>query len=315
VCIGGSGWFELGPPCRYTFTLNGSTIASDQPDGLYGPPNRGFIVPSLATGDHPVRVQLRQNTPDSLKQQRISGDAIPAPPSPFLTVLAANTADSKIETSTSVYDGRNAVVITYTPGPNIRPCKKIVFVQVIRRFARKTGETDAQAVITSITDWRNFPNAADRAGVETASKRRVDQTWAVKNPYYFAEAAPPDCDTGFHKTGCLCSPKPLIAASMLDAPNTRDQDFPLDATFGARIDKAILKFEVYVYCAEGEAQGTYLGHWATWECHQVRGADPTIENRSTGTGTPGTDFLAAVTNWTTAKGFAAPAAVPPRTCP
>src|SRR5712691_10825296 len=70
VCITGSGWAEPNPVCRYTFALDGNSVAPDQPDGLFGPPNSSFIVPAIADGTHTVRVQLRQNSPDTLLQEQ-----------------------------------------------------------------------------------------------------------------------------------------------------------------------------------------------------------------------------------------------------
>src|SRR5262245_44234429 len=70
VCITGSGWQEPNPVCRYTFKFEGTTVAPDQPDGLYGPPHTYFNVPSVMPGNHTVHVELRLNDPDQLLQQK-----------------------------------------------------------------------------------------------------------------------------------------------------------------------------------------------------------------------------------------------------
>src|SRR6266849_2081166 len=49
VAIKGSGWAEPSPPCRYLFSLDGTSVAPDQQDGLFGPPNSSFVVPAGAS--------------------------------------------------------------------------------------------------------------------------------------------------------------------------------------------------------------------------------------------------------------------------
>ena len=299
VCVTGSGWAEPLPVCRYTFAFEGTTVAPDQPDGLFGPPRTAFNVPAAADGDHPVRVQLRLNSPDNLLQEKTE-----------LFRVTTNAASSATTDTTGTYAGRAAIKITFTPGTPMKPpCKKIVFVQTIRRFARKTGDTDAQAKITKASDWTCLPDRANKDTVETTDRRRVDQVWAVTNPYYFAQGTTPDCDAGFHRTGCLCRPKPSIAAQMLDAPDTPGSCYP--TIDGVATDKAILRFEVNVFCAEGEpfggtSEGEYLGKTITWEHHQLKNQAGTIQNAAVANSAPSADFLAAVAKWITAKGFALP---------
>src|SRR5262249_1628408 len=70
VCISGSGWPEPEPPCRYRFFLDGARpaeLATDQQDGLFGPPARAFTVPAgTATGNHNISVDLLENDNNKL---------------------------------------------------------------------------------------------------------------------------------------------------------------------------------------------------------------------------------------------------------
>jgi hypothetical protein len=307
VCVTGSGWAEPAPPCFYRFYFDGTQVVfPDQPDGLFGPPNRSFVVPpGAAMGNHTVTVDLRLSSDSSLIQTKTI---------PYKVVGEMN---STATTETTTFGGQNAIRVKFDPGSDLKPpCKKVVFIQTIRRFAVKQGETDDKAVITRASDWKTstgatcIPDAAKKDAVETdPGRRRVDQVWAVPNPYYFAQNPTPDCDSGFHKTGCLCKPKDKIQAVMLDAPTTPGGCFP--SIGGVATDKAILRFEVAVFCAAGEplggsAEGEYLGKVITWEHHQRKDQAGTIQNAVVSSGSPSAEFLLAVANWVTAKGFSLP---------
>jgi len=93
VCIQGSGWAEPNPVCRYTFKFDGTTVATDQPDGLFGPPNKQFTVPAVPDGPHTVHVELRLNSPDSLLQQKDAPfTVVSTAPNPWTPLPAAETS-------------------------------------------------------------------------------------------------------------------------------------------------------------------------------------------------------------------------------
>jgi len=74
VLITGSGWLEPPPSCFYTFLFDTQigtfvSVAPNQPDGLFGPPNSSFVVPADAqVGPHTVKVQLYLDTGEFLQE-------------------------------------------------------------------------------------------------------------------------------------------------------------------------------------------------------------------------------------------------------
>jgi hypothetical protein len=97
--------------------------------------------------------------------------------------------------------------------------------------------------------------------------------------------------------------------SLFDQPNTPAAIFPPGTK------KAILRFEVIPFCAEGDDAGKFLGHIITWEHHQDKGATGTIQNVASSTGQPSSDFIQALNIWVNAK-FAGKLPQPmPSPCP
>ena len=294
VCISGSGWAEPLPYCHYAFYFDGTTVAPNQADGLYGPPHTFFTVPAAAAGNHDVHVELRLESTTALLQEQ---DA------PFL-VVTPNTADSATTSSA----GGSSIALTYTPAnPSCQSsCKQILWIQVVQRFARVTGQTDAQAMITSATDWSSLPDAAKKALDETPApnRARVDRIWGRSYPYYGVD------NTGIPAMGQQnngmtitvgATGVPPTADSMLDAPNTPASSFP--TTLGGAavsIDKAILRFESAPFCIAGDNIGTYLGHVVTWEFHQLATqVSGTVMNVAVTSGQPSAKYTAAVAQWIT----------------
>ena len=293
VCVTGSGWAEPSPVCRYTFAFDGATIAPNQPDGLFGPPKASFTVPmSAAAGNHNVRVQLRVNFPDSLLQEKTT---------PFKVMAAGGTGDS----ATTSGAGGAGITLTYTPAnPSCdSTCKSIVWVQVVQRFARKQGDTDAQALITTATDWPGFPDGVKKSIDETqdAKRVRVDRIWGRTFPYYGVDNSGVPAAGSANAGGTITIGKngaPPTASTMYDAPNTPASFFPTRInSVNVTIDKAILKFESAPFCADGDQVGRFVGKVVKWEFHQLAGKAGSVANVSVASGPPSGPFNSALSRW------------------
>jgi hypothetical protein len=292
VCIGGSGWAEPNPLCRYIFTMDGISIAPDQQDGLYGPPSTNGIVPSLPDGSHTVLVQLvLDDSSNTLIQQQTA---------PF-TVSGANATPGSATTSPT---GSASITLAYNPSkPSCdSSCKQVVWVQVVQRFARKQGTADAQAVVTTATDWPTLPDSALKAIDETpdANRARVDRIWGRTFPYYGVDNSGIPNAGGGNAAGTITvggTGATPISASMYDAPYTAA---PFPTTLNGQsvtIDKAILKFEAAPFCADGDQVGTFLGQVVTWESDQLVNQSATVTNASVQSGQPSSTFMAALNRW------------------
>lgn len=289
ICVTGSGWAEPQPPCRYVFFLDANNVAPDQQDGLFGPPATSFVIPAATpNGDRTVLVQLRNNSPDALLQ---TGTAT-------LTVAAPGTAASA---TTAVAGG--GITLTYNP-PNpscVSTCKRIVWIQVVRRFVVKQGDTDAQAVITSVTDWPGFPDQANKQRDETGAGARVDRIWGRNFPYYGVDNTGVTA-AGTSNAGGTMTPgktgSPPVAATMFDAPDTPAPFFPVSiGGVAANVVKAILRFEAAPFCLDGDQAGTFLGQVVTWESHQTKGGTAAVQNAATSASPPSATFTTALSQW------------------
>ena len=235
VCITGSGWAEPIPVCRYTFKFDGTTVAPDQPDGLYGPPRTSFIVPAAAAGNHTVHVELRLNSPDNLLQQKD-------------TTFKVVTTNQNPWTQAAAAGGTMNLTFNPTNVCDVGACTKIVLIQVKQPIGIKADNTTRALTHAE----QKFPNAAALDG-DLINGRSVDYTVGEADPYYNGDD-PGDIGT---QGAQGATPK---AATMDDTPNRGDGNYPAD------INKIRLSFEVAAFCAAGESAGTYLGRvfW-TWE--------------------------------------------------
>jgi hypothetical protein len=190
-------------------------------------------------------------------------------------------------------------------------CKKIVFIQTVRRYAVIMGTE----TLTSITDWKRngcFPNADGQATVETSpARRRVDMYWTLESPYYNQDDAgrlPASGSTAsFGQVGSDGGMP--VAAQLFDRPNTGGACFPPDAT------RAVLRFEAAPFCVEGPDQGKFLGGQVlTWENHQDKDMLGTTENVAVVPG-PSADFTAALNLWVDKKYRGKLPAPKPSPCP
>jgi hypothetical protein len=281
-CISGSGWAEPNPLCRYIFTMDGTSVAADQQDGLYGPPATNATVPPLASGNHTVLVQLvLDDTSNALIQQQTA---------PFL-IVTPNTAGT-VTTATA----GDTITLTYTPPNPSCPstCTAIYWIQVVQRFVRLQGQANPQPNATSVTDWPNFPDAAQKAADQTATNTRVDRIWGRNYPYYGVNND--GGASGTIQVGMTGAPP--TAATMEDGPNTPAPFFPTTLNGSpVTVAEAILRFESTPFCAAGDQAGQYLGQTVTWESHQTPGGAATIQNVATHMGQPSANYSSAVTQW------------------
>jgi hypothetical protein len=296
VCVSGSGFGEFSPPCRYRFLFDGAQVVfPDQPNGLFGQPARSFTVPaSAAPGQHKIRVELRLNSPDQLKQ---------VAEIPF-TVVSTGGASSVSATGA----GTSSITITFKPPQACEDsCKKIVFIQTVRRFVVR--QSNGTEVITKGTDW-NITDAAKKAGVETDPGRmRVDMDWGNSAPYYNQNdstgALPPAGSSANY--GQVGSSEPSRNdASLNDSPHINPANFK----GGFSITKVILRFIAVPFCAEGNDAGKPLGVGVTWEAHRENSPGATVKimniNTNAGQPAPGSEFFIALDKWVSAKKFTLP---------
>lgn len=287
ICISGSGWAEPNPVCRYTFAFDGASVAPDQPDGLFGPPNTSFTVPAGASpGNHTVRVQLRLNSPDNLLQQKDK---------PFKVV----SGNKDPWTQKSGAGGTMNVTFDPTDVCDIGPCDKIVFIQTKQPIGVK-ADNKTRPLTHAEQGW---PNAAALDG-DLSNGYSVDYVVGEADPYYNGDDPQDGTQQGVQGT-------PPKAATMDDTPNRADGNYPAD------IAKIRLSFEVNAFCAVGEIAGKYLGRvfW-TWErAKGASGTTGTISGISSDRGTPSASATAALAKWATNHGNFAVPQPKPSSCP
>ena len=274
VCITGAGWAEPSPVCRYTYKFDGNTVAADQPDGLFGPPNRKFIVPKVADGNHTVRVELRLNFPDSLLQ---------AKDTPFKVVSTAPNPWTPLPTAGT------SVNLTFNPANvcDVSPCTSIVFIQVKEPVGVKADGSTRALTHTE----QGFPNAA-KLDADLIGGRSVDYIVGENDPYYNGD----DSADGGAKG--VQGPSPS-SATMSDHPKRSDSAYPAD------ISAIRLNFEVAAFCRAGEDKGKYFGR-LLWSWQRAKGA-ATVNGVTSGISAdrnqPSAGFISAVTKWNTGHAF------------
>jgi len=278
--IGGSGWPEPPPPCTYTFFFNGADFGvSPQPDGLYGPPNQsGAVVPMLAVGKYPVRIDLRLNDDNSLQGSASKDFCVVADTSGMLTAVASGT------------DG---IDITYKPSCKDQ-CTKIMFIQIINARGTKTDNTEVLAVPS---EW-GFPADKDRdLGTNRAVDAvRVDRTQGRTQPYYGGDGTGLNNQTMGKSDGCN-----ITNATMHDAPSQSDDSYPAGFT------KRTLNFTTHPVCVAGDDTGKYYGT-ITWTWMKTKGGNPMVTVNATGTvgQQPSQAERDALTTWSDVHGFTLP---------
>jgi len=270
VCITGSGWAEPNPVCRYTFALDGTSVAPDQPDGLFGPPNGSFIVPAIADGSHTIRVQLRQNSPDTLLQEQ--------------------TASLKVQTGgtplSAAFPGGAEIDVTFDPSKacGVSSCSKIGFVQVMRQVGTKADGTTRTVLPNEIT---GFDDTGERTKSTTPNSFGVDRLPGKKEPYYGGNGT----GTG-HWTPGSSDGTNFMSATMDDAPNSNPANWPADIT-----QQLTREFETAVFCVAGTDEGKFLGTFR-WKYDRPAGSAGVSSLVTAPSDTaPSADFTSALSLW------------------
>jgi hypothetical protein len=273
VCVRGSGWAEPVPVCRYKFFFDGAQAAPDQPDGLFGPPNRNFVVPpGKAPGTYQVRVELRLNNPDNLLQ---------AKEQPFKVVAAV-----KEPWTVSTTGAKINIKFDPTDVCDVTPCTKLVLIQVDRRVGIKNDGTE---VAEPDSNWGMDP--AGDADL-TPGKYIVDRVLGRTEPYYGGNGA----GTGASSPGAT----PSTPATMTDTPTQPDAFFP------AGFKAVRLEFETAAFCASGDDRGRYFGR-VFWKWEKAKGAGAgTATFVSSDRNQPSATFLQALNIWIKNHAFSLP---------
>jgi hypothetical protein len=311
VAITGSGWAEPEPLCRYVFTFDGASLAPDQQDGLFGPPNATGTVPGgAAPGKHTIKTDLRLNNPDSEVQCRQRNFCVVA--------MAADPWNGGGNVTTNVAgQGTGSINIIFNPKNvcSITDCTQIVPIQVIQHTGHIIG-TPAGTFQNLTFAQQGFSGTRDHQADKTAAGWVIDYVNPTSDPFYpYANAQ----GNHFGMQDCAMP----VTAGHFDNPGR-----PL---FPSNVDQIVLNFEVDYFCEEGENRGEYLGQFFwTWTKNSVpaanqMGAPPNlvIEQNRTGTaanmaptqpppGGPGPTgaFMAALTMFANNHGFPIPIGVP-----
>jgi len=291
VCVTGSGWAEPAPPCFYRFFFNNNQVVfPDQPDGLFGPPKRSFIVPAgTAPGSYPIKVELRITSNNQLLQKKESGDLFFDFSFPFFHTIPSFKVVSAINQPWTAPTAGGTMNFTFDPTGvcDVTPCKKLVFIQVIEQTGVKSNNTSRSLTFAE----QGFPNAAT-LDADVINGRTVDYVIGEKDPYYNGDDAG-DIGQQGKQNG---SP---MAAFTSDAPSRIDGAYPAD------IVKIVLKFEVAAFCAEGDNAGEYVGK-LLWNWERAKGAASTagiISGVSFSRDQPTQGFKDAVSKWNTNNSF------------
>lgn len=254
VCVTGSGWAEPAPPCFYRFFFNGNqSVFPDQPDGLFGPPNRSFIVPAgTAPGNYPIKVELRITSNNQLLQKKESGDSFFNFSFPFfhtipLFKVVASSADPFMP---APFNTANRLDIAFDPTDvcEVGTCSKIAFIQVGQIVGLKTDGTTE--VILKPSEMKGFPAAveAEYEANTSASKFFLDRAGVRATPYFGGNGA----GTGHWVMGSNDG-TPIVVGKMDDTPNLPSG--PKAAGF----KKLTVNFETAVFCVQGPDKGRFYG--------------------------------------------------------
>ena len=240
VSMTGSGWPEPQPVCHYNFLFDGTAFAAQQPDGLYGPPNRSSAIPTTAAvGDHIIKVELRQDSNNVLLACRQDTfKVVTSTMDPF------NGGKNVVPGGAPEYGGGN-IVITFDPtnSCSVPQCTAIRAIQAIQQTAKLANGTIRNLTFTE----QGFgpANVYNDANI-TAAGWTIDSGSGAQ-PYYSPTFAG---NSGEQSS----TPK---AAKLIDRPSRGS--FPADAN----ITDIILNFETNFFCDAGAGRGTWLGN-ATW---------------------------------------------------
>lgn len=279
VRVCGSGWAEPVPVCYYEFLFDGTQVAPNQPDGLFGPPDATFNVPSVAAAEYDVTVNLRLSSDDSLLQTVTK---------PFQVV---DVAAQMPLTATSPSTG--TIRIEFDPSKTCLPgdCEEIVFIQT--RNTRRIRMNGADEHLPYNEAPHSWPNG-DAIEATFVNDVAIDRIYGKPVPYY---GIPPGAATIGKSTGGGMT---TVTARMSDTPRRGDGSY-FDHPTDDNLDVVTIKilFEVHVFCAKGDAAGTLLGK-ITWEWERDKGRADTFGDVTIGaasTSQPSAAFTAALDKW------------------
>ena len=276
--IGGSGWAEPVPPCDYLFFFDGTTVAPDQPDGLFGPPNAAATVPAVPVGNYKVKVELRITEDGTLVQCRQTNfKVVDSITDPWMNNVTVNPPAFGAGVITAEFDPTNVCDVT--------PCTDIRLIQTIQQTGVKIDGSGTR--VLSFAE-QGFPDPDTATAVHeqdeevTAAGHVIDTMWGANNPGY-PHPAPGSPLSGV-QNGTPTS------ASMGDKPGRPLSSFPAD------INKIILNFEINAFCAAGQNKGDFLGQ-VKWTWEQIPGGTPTATLVSQNRNAPSQQFLDALNKW------------------
>jgi len=269
--ICGSGWAEPDPVCDYWFLLDGTEVAARQPDGLFGPPNTTFVIPTIAVGDHTVRTELRLTEDATLLQARNK------------TLKVIDAAQQPLSATRS--DSNHRINITYDPEKAcFNECTKIYFIQT--RNTRRILDDGTNEHLPYNEEPHSWANG-DAIESTFVNDVAIDRIYGKPVPYY---GIPP----GAAQIGSKVEIGPSQPAKMSDRPKRSD------ASYAANVDTIKILFEVNAFCGEGEEAGKWLGSNLTWEWSRDKGAADSRGTVTVGAVTdsqPTPAFHAALNKW------------------
>lgn len=182
--------------------------------------------------------------------------------------------------------GDPTITIDYTPSASDKSTK-IVLIQTMRY------NLDGVAVKPSdVASVFKFKDA-----VTTGDHWCVDYFDGERDPYYNGDD-PSDIGTQGDATA-----KPPVNSHMTDTPNHADKDYAPGKT------KSFWEFRTASFSAAGADQGTFYD-CIDWTYSKEKGKTSSLKVGSTGTGSPGKQFLDAVDLWCKKYGFALPKPAP-----
>src|SRR5262245_50685118 len=215
VSITGSGWAEPEPVCHYNFLFDGAAFAPPQPDGLFGPPNRTTTIPANASvGDHKIRVELRIDSNNELRQcVEDTFRVVAATSDPF-------DSGKNVKPGGKPQYGPGNIVIDFDPtgACAVSKCTALRAIQAIQQTGKKADGTIRDLTYTEQNTPGNDADICSLAtGCAAASAGWTIDT-ATPQPYY----SPPGAG---HSGEQSTTPK---VSELTDRPGRDATGFPSD---------------------------------------------------------------------------------------
>jgi len=248
--ITGSGWAEPAPVCHYNFLFDGTAFAPQQPDGLFGPPNRVGTVPGNASaGNHTIKVELRVDSNNQLLQCRQDTfKVVTVDSDPF-------DGGKNVNPGGAPAAGQGNIKITFNPANacKVTACSQITMIQVLQMLGM---HADGSTVVLKNTDL----HFTKRPGFDDADVTPSPAGFAVDS----ADPSSPYYSAAYDGTDGQQSATPMSGV-LIDAPSLPLDNFPDDTT----ITTVVYNFEDDFFCASGDNRGEFLG-MDTWTWQKTR---------------------------------------------